>query len=125
MVKAIADEADLDRALCRLKTVWSAQPNDPDWQERCFLIEQITAYESKLPEPSAPSLAEAIEFRLDQENIGMTASASFCNGRIYALHLNGKCCTATSELPCLICAVGEADFGRNNIWNVLDALPKH
>lgn len=65
----IENDNDLDRALCRIDEIWSAQPGDSNWEERCALIEQIEQieqYEERTIEIPPPSLADAIIFRMEQ-----------------------------------------------------------
>ena len=62
----IKNDTDLEKALIRLDEIWSAQPCDAEWTELRYLVKQIEKYENKTVDIPAPSIAEAIRFRIEQ-----------------------------------------------------------
>ncbi|MBN2715462.1 MAG: hypothetical protein JXX14_06375 [Deltaproteobacteria bacterium] len=62
----IKNDNDLERAICRLDDIWSAQPSDANWEERCILVEEIEKYEDRTVDIPPPSPVDAILFRMEQ-----------------------------------------------------------
>lgn len=68
----IENDNELDRALCRLDEIWSVQPGDTHWEERCTLVAQIGEYEELTVEIPPPSPVDAILFRMEQGDLRNT-----------------------------------------------------
>ena len=62
----IKNDSDFEAALKRLDEIFSAQPGDDAWEERCALIDEIEKYEDRTVEIPPPNPIDAINFRMEQ-----------------------------------------------------------
>ena len=65
----IENDSDLEVALQRLDEIFSTQPGEAEWEERCALIDEIEKYENQTVEIPPPNPIDAIVFRMEQGDL--------------------------------------------------------
>ncbi len=90
-VKPIRTEADYDGAVARIGELMEAAPGTPEGEELDLLGDLVTLYESRHMEKELPSIAAAIEFRMEQAGLTTRDLVPFIGSRAMVLEvLSGK-----------------------------------
>lgn len=68
-IKPIKTEKDYEKALDRIEKIYDVKPNTKESDELEILLVLVEDYEEKHYFIEAPTLIEAIKFRMEQENL--------------------------------------------------------